>query len=284
MPDAEQIFAVYGDRLRRRKVSKTALREYRIVTDAFMSWLRDEGKEIDEVRRPDIEDFFAGTGWAPNTQRARITWLRAPWSYAIEELEIPLRYPFRRVELEKPVMTVPKTLTGRELRAIFKLPLNEADEATMCLLAFQGMRSIECRRLEWTGVSFADQTLRFMGKGDRERMIPMHPRTQEALSRLGVFAKASGFVLAGQSGQMMAGSGFWTRVHRISGRAGVEAAPHDFRRTVATSLERNGARVGAIKQLMGWSSGGDIRLEFYTSYSMATLMEDLLKIYSDDPV
>lgn len=284
--EAATIFAAYGERLTQRGAGTTALREYRLTTEAFLAYLNDRGLEIDQVGGDQIEDFMAQTGWAVTTQRSRLTWLRSPWRYAVNRMGIPLADPFYDgIRLKKgPVREVkvipPPILRKIRARAELRGP---TDRVLFGLLAYEGMRSVEIRRLEWNGVSFADQTLNFIGKDDRERTIPMHPYVQVSLNELGVFAGGSPYVLRGQRGGEMTAQGVWQktktmcRPHQVS--------PHDFRRTWNSSLEINEALPSAIKQI-GWGKtrSGDIRLDHYTALPQKVLMRELLKVYRDDPV
>lgn len=282
--DPELIFSAYRSRLERRKVSDTTLREYKITTEAFAGWLKAAGKDMEDVRRTDVEDFFADSGWAPSTQRARLTYLRAPWKYAVHETGALERSPFEglAIELEKVPDREPIIIPNATLRAIKHRITNNGDYALFCCLAYTGMRTMEVRGLMWEGVSMANQTLQFIGKGNKQRTIPMHPCLAEAFTDYPVFSYGSAWVFPGAKGQGMGRVGMWKRIKRICLPDEVE--PHSFRRTVATSLEHNEARESAIVQILGHSTAGNLRLAHYTALSQKQLYREMLKLYADDPV
>lgn len=282
--EAAQMFTAYDRRLVLKEVSKSALADYRVTARAFTAWVAEQGLELADVRGRHIEEFMASTGWAPSTKRARLTWLRRPWIYAVKELDALDRTPFDGLEIELPKIPKrqPRTISPAVLRQI-KANLKTVDDwALFAAFAYTGMRSIEVCRLQWEGVSFADQTLTFVGKGDKERTIPMLPELAAALKELGPYRKGSAWVFPGRQRGQMAHSGIWKAVKRITAPHDVQ--PHDFRRTVATSLEDNEAREAAIKQILWGHASGDIRLHHYTAVSQKVLYREMCKLYRDSPV
>lgn len=294
---ATRMFAAYENRLNRRRVSKAAMREFRLTSQAFIRWLAERGMGVEDVRRRHIEEFFSESGWAPTTQRARLTYIRGPYKYAVHELEMLPKSPFdgMQVELERPAETEPKVISNRELREIKAGIDDHSNWVTFHLLAYTGMRGYEIRGLLWENVSFADQTLTVLGKGNKTRTIPLHPALQEVLAEYGVFAgtrksdrykpstrAASPYVLPGQGG-MLTRNGFWSKVSMRVAK-GHDVAPHDFRRTFISSLQANGAVEAAVKQIVGHSRGGDITYGVYTRLPQQILYREILKVYADDPI
>lgn len=285
--DPEKVFAAYRQRLERRKKSESHLREYRLTTQAFMEFLQENDLRMEDVRRPDIEDFFAATGWSPNTQKARVTCLRRPWAYAVEQ-EMLDRSPFNgmEIELEKPRITEPEIISNRELRQIKEGISDLSDWVLFHFLAYTGMRIMEIRQCLWTDVSFAEQTIYVRGKGSRDRTIPLHPALQEALTSVpmfgGAFDRASAYIFPGQRGPTLTHGGAWAKVKKMA--RGHDVSPHDFRRTFATSMHDNHADDAATRQILGHSKAGDTHLTHYRLISQKVLYREILKVYADDPL
>jgi integrase len=59
--------------------------------------------------------------------------------------------------------------------------------------------------------------------------------------------------------------------------------PHDYRRTVATSLRRNGVDTGVIDRIMGWAPRSVFR-RYYDNVADVELKRGILRLYADDPV
>ncbi len=278
---ANMMFDAFETDMRSRRVGETAMREFGIVRGRFLAYLQANGLDADTVLKPHIQEFFAETGWSPATQHARLTWLRGPFREAVDEYQLLERNPCRRVKLapvpRRDVVTIPNELL-RQMRASCR---SSEEEAVFALFAFTGMRLSEVRGLRWDGVSFADGSLNFLGKGGHERTIPMHPSVAKALKLRPAFAGGSPFVIPGRGGGMMSDNGMDKRVKHLTGP---DYSAHDFRHTVASSLEHNGAREAAIYAILGWSPDGSIRLRHYTAMPMHVLYREVCKIYTDDPI
>lgn len=278
---ADLIFDAYETDMRSRRLSNTSMREFRIVRERFTEYLRSNGLDADTVKRPHIQDFFASSGWSPATQHARLTWLAAPFRDAVDEYELLDRNPCRRVRLAPVPRRDVRTIPNETLRSIKNRIYDPVDLAVFVLFAYTGMRLSEVRGLTWDGVSHQAGSLNFIRKGGHEGTIPMHPEVARALKALGTWRGGSAYVIPGQAGHMMSDGGMDKRVKKLTGP---DFSAHDFRHTVASSLEHNGAREAAIYAILGWSPDGSIRLRHYTAMPMHVLYRELCKLYADDPV
>src|SRR5581483_9344489 len=99
-----------------------------------------------------------------------------------------------------------------------------------------GMRNFEVRATTWDRVSLADNHIRVLGKRSKERLVPIHPELRKRLVGR-VWCGGSPYVCPGAGGRMLSPSGVHGAGRRIWGR---DVQPHDWRRTVATSLRANG--------------------------------------------
>lgn len=280
--DAKTLFATYEDRLRRRRVTEGSIQEYRQTTGRFARWLEEHDLKLENIKRPDIEDFFAETGWAASTQRARLTWIRRTWAYAVDQ-ELLERTPFNGmpVELPKVPQREPRIIPIADLRAIKAHIADHRANALFHVLAYTGFRREEISLLRWDDVSFGAQTIHTIGKGNKERTIPLHPALQEALRSYGVFGQGSMWVFPGRNGGQMTLSGMNGVVKRLS--APFKYTAHDYRRTFATSLAENGATRQATKQLLGHEEN-DVTARYVGKVSQRVLFEEILKVYRHDPL
>jgi integrase/recombinase XerC len=231
-----------------------------------------------DAKRGHIELFLASTGWAPSTQRTALAYLRAAYEYAVDALELVPRNPCRRVTLPKATKHVPRVIAHRVLRELKAAVRDDDDDLLLHLFMYTGMRTIEVRRLTWTDVSMADNTLHVHGKGDKWRLIPIHP---ELRKRLVVFKHATLYVVPGRRGGMVTAGGLHYRMQRIVGER--EIQNHDFRRTFATSLRANRVDPYVRDALLGWSEDS-MFASHYNAVSMQELQAAILKVYADDPV
>ena len=142
-------------------------------------------------------------------------------------------------------------------------PITIRDHAILCLLLGCGMRRAEVSAIKLKGVNLADSSIRFIGKGDKEREVFLIPEVKDALARwLDVRGKKGEFVF----GKFFKGwkfdpsapltphaVGHVVQEYRI--RAGLEdITTHDLRRTFATRLLDRKVDISTVKDMMGHAS------------------------------
>lgn len=140
--------------------------------------------------------------------------------------------------------------------------LQDRDYALITLLLYQGLRIGEASRLRLGDVDFAEATLRVLGKGDKERLLPLHNRSLEALTRYldtwdgrrrpeqpqdPLWWSLNGRPLTRDAARAM--------VKRHLVRAGLwRASPHKLRHTFGTRLVEAGVDLLVVRDLLGHAS------------------------------
>jgi integrase len=151
------------------------------------------------------------------------------------------------------------------------------DLALFNLLAYAGLRRVEVRRLRWEHVNFKRSTVTVVrGKGRKLRHVPIHPVLAETLTDLP--QNLMNHVIPGRQGGELADGSLHYRLRRL----GLTRA-HDFRRTVASSLYRNGVPTDSIDKILGWSPRV-VRTRYYVNFAQADLQGAILRLYADDPL
>ena len=180
---------------------------------------------------------------------------------------IPTRLPSS--ESPKQPKTIPRHLRPGEIEALLDAaagdePLQRRDRAVLELLYASGLRVSELARLDWDDLDLAGRTLRVLGKGGKERMVPFgHPaaealadwhslwqqiRKQDDSESEPVFLNYRGGRLSVRSIRRILDR----YVQQASLAAGVH--PHTIRHTFATHLLESGADLRTIQELLGHSS------------------------------
>jgi integrase/recombinase XerD len=160
-----------------------------------------------------------------------------------------------------------------------KRPTALRDRAIVMLLLDTGIRAAELCGLTVRDADLANHRVVVMGKGRKERHIPVSSRTEQAIWR---YKAQRGELRAGDPlflsspGTPMDRSGLYRMVSRLGERAGVaEAYPHRFRHTFAINFLRNGGNVFALQRILGHES-----LEMVKRYLSLAQM-DLDKAHQD---
>lgn len=278
------IFDRYEKRLESKGTKEHTRENFRRIAGLFATWLDGEGLDFDTLNEDDLQRYFDGLRprYAVTTIHHHRTHVTAALRYGFRKGWLKADPTVDLVIPPKPVR-VPETLDADELRRLKTFAGWQGDRTYLlfCALAYTGCRRVELRRLRWKDVDRRRGTLYIQGKGDRPRVIPIHPTLNEALARFRPMVFEH--VFPGHAGGMMSDGGFFYQTRKLVEASGVEhARPHTFRRTVASSLHRNGVADATIKALLGWTPDS-IMAAFYLHHTADDLRLALNLLYADDP-
>ncbi|MDR2372053.1 MAG: site-specific tyrosine recombinase XerD [Puniceicoccales bacterium] len=169
------------------------------------------------------------------------------------------------VSSPKPQRKIPDTLSLREIEKILSIPNQNRpdglrDYAMLELMYGSGLRISELCTLELQALDFKNGFLRIMGKGSKERSVPMGSCAEEALrcylssARPHLVKKWTGNALfLSNRGRAISRKTFWQRLKNYSKRAEItkNAKPHMLRHSFATHLLENGTDLRFIQEMLG---------------------------------
>ena len=162
---------------------------------------------------------------------------------------------------------LPKTMSEREVEALLDTPdvedeLGLRDRAMLELIYATGLRVSELVGLEIHGINLQQGVVRVIGKGSKERLVPMG---EEALSWVTDYLKnaranllgnkKSSMLFVTRRGSGMTRQAFWYMVKRYAQEAGIATtlSPHVLRHAFATHLLNHGADLRVVQMLLGHS-------------------------------
>lgn len=195
--------------------------------------------------------------------------------------------PAELVELPRKARKLPEVLNPREIARILEMPDRETDagirdSAILETLYATGMRVSELTGLQMDSLFFEIGFIRVLGKGNRERLVPVGEVAQGALERYIEGprkrfmsdknpGKAENRVFLNQRGGPLSRMSIWNIVNDAAERAGIEknVYPHIFRHSFATHLLEGGADLRAVQEMLGHSS--IITTEIYTHVDRSLL-------------
>nr|WP_290613294.1 site-specific tyrosine recombinase XerD [Arsukibacterium sp. UBA3155] len=180
--------------------------------------------------------------------------------------------------------SLPKTLSEQDVEALLQAPdCNELiqfrDKAMLELLYACGLRVTELTSLTLQQVSINQGVLRVLGKGSKERLVPMGEDAQDWLSRYLHHARTdlvkgdSNLVFTSSRGSQMTRQTFWHRIKFYAKVAGIQAelSPHTLRHAFATHLLNHGADLRVVQMLLGHSDLSTTQI--YTHVAQARLQQ-----------
>ena len=212
-----------------------------------------------------------------STARA-ISALRGFYQYQVR-VEALNDDPMSNVELPKLGRTLPKVLTEQDVEALLGapdvgLPIGMRDRAMLELLYACGLRVTELVTLETHQVNMRQGVVRLIGKGNKERLVPMG---EEALNWIERYSKearsellpnpSSQILFPSTRGNVMTRQTFWYRIKRYVVEAGVQVSvsPHTLRHAFATHLLNHGADLRVVQLLLGHSDLSTTQIYTYVA-------------------
>jgi integrase/recombinase XerD len=252
-----------------RGLSPNTLSAYRADLTALDRWLQSTGTSITTAKRADILAFIAWrveSGARPRSTARQLSSFRRFFRHLIGEKLIK-EDPTAQIAMPKIGRSLPKSLTEEEVESLLGAPaihdpLGHRDRTMLEVLYATGLRVSELVNLKSSQVNLNQGVIRIIGKGDRERMIPLG---EESVRWLGQFARGArheillerqtDYLFPTRRGDRMTRQAFWHIIKRYAQKAGVQKdlSPHTLRHAFATHLLNHGADLRVVQMLLGHS-------------------------------
>lgn len=242
--------------------------------------------EVGRVRRELILSFQAAEadrGIGARTQARRLSALRGLFRFALAE-GIVDENPLADLKQPRQRRRLPTTLSEKDVERILDAADRTAtpmrDRALLEVLYGSGLRVSEALGLSLDRVHLEEAALRVVGKGDKERVVPLGRPAKKALERYLdaerpklLRAGARHEVFLSPRGNKLSRQAIFALVRRLAEAAGLESAPspHGLRHAFATHLVERGADLRAVQSLLGHASISTT--EVYTHVSRRHLRE-----------
>jgi integrase/recombinase XerD len=243
---------------------------YRRDLQGLARWRDGAGGGLVHADRATLFDYFAWRtrgGYSPRSNARLLTALRAFFAFLLRRGDRK-DDPTALLEPPKLPRSLPKALAEGEIAALLEAPDAETpdglrDRAMLELMYAAGLRVSELVGLPAVAVNLRQGVLRVLGKGGKERLVPMGEEAQHWVERY--IDQARPALAAGRlfpalfvaSAGALSRQQFWGLVKRHAGAAGLDArriSPHVLRHSFATHLLNHGADLRALQMLLGHSS------------------------------
>ncbi len=248
-----------------RGLAAATLSAYRGDLSQFSRWLSNRGLGLEEARRLDVLDFLSEHAhWPPRTIARRLSALRRFYQHLEREGRVRDN-PCDRIDAPRLGRPLPGVLTEQEVERLLAAPDIEAalgirDRAMLEVLYATGLRVSELVSLRSEQVNLLQGVLRVVGKGGKERLVPLGEPAVDWLERflersrtaiLG--ARQSPALFPTARGRAMTRQAFWHLVKRYAQQAGIsrDISPHTLRHAFATHLLDHGADLRVVQMLLG---------------------------------
>ncbi|AFL75570.1 site-specific tyrosine recombinase XerD [Thiocystis violascens] len=253
-----------------RGLSANTLAAYQSDLRAFANWIAAErGHGLAAAARSDLLDYLAllsQQGRKPRSTARLVSCLRQFYQYLLR-LGLIREDPSARVEAPKLGRPLPKSLSESEVEALLGAPDTQdtrghRDRTMLEVLYASGLRVTELVTLTPSQVSLTQGVVRIVGKGGKERLVPLGEDACEWLKdyargpRLDLLGgRVSEYLFPTSRSDCMTRQAFWLLIKRYAILAGVvkPLSPHTLRHAFATHLLNHGADLRVVQMLLGHS-------------------------------
>lgn len=231
-----------------------------------------EQKEISDARSvapQTVVDFLVqikSEGLSANSMNRALAALRGFYNYLLQERVLE-ESPLTHIELAKVWMRLPDTVSQEEMNRILSGPDHSTpsglrDRAMLELLYATGLRVSELISLSMNSINWQVGFLAVMGKGGKERVVPVGRTAYDFVRRYVdearpkfVRSKTTEVLFLNRFGRAFTRQGLWKIIVGYAQKAGLQknVHPHTFRHSFASHLLEGGADLRAVQVMLGHS-------------------------------
>lgn len=258
-----------------RGLADNSISAYRDDLRQFTAYLLAQGiTEPRQLTREHITGHLYAlhcSGKSSTTLARHITAIKGFCRFLSAEKRIEAN-PALHIERPKKDAYLPKVLTAEQVDKLLSLPeiatpRGSRDKAMLEMIYACGLRVSELLSLTFYDVNAELGFVRCIGKGDKERIIPVGRLALTALNRYLAEGRpilsrqrATPQLFLNQHGRAMTRQGFWKIIKAYGVKIGVDITPHTMRHSVATHLLANGADLRMVQELLGHSDIGTTQI------------------------
>jgi len=251
-------------------LSKNTLESYRSDLEQFSNWLKTKDLSFSKTAKKDILSYLSflfKSGLGSKTVARKLSSLKSFFRYLVFKSIIQVD-PSNDIETPKLLKSIPKSISEKEIEKLLDAPDEKTDiglrDKTMIETLYScGLRISELTNLELLNLNLRQGVIRVIGKGQKERLVPMGDQLINLLDNYLVSSrkkflkkKNSDFLFLSSRGQKMTRQSFWHRIKYYCINCGFEPekiSPHVLRHAFATHLLNNGADLRVVQLLLGHS-------------------------------
>ncbi len=263
-------------------LSENTLDAYRQDLHKFAIWLSSRDLTVTSVSRDDLQNYqfsLFEAGYKETTRARMLSAFKCFFRYLYRE-----KYreddPTALLLSPKLPKRLPKDLSENQVETLLDapnidVPIECRDKAMLEVLYATGLRVTELVSLTTENISLRQGVIRVLGKGKKERLVPLG---EDAVDWLETYMRDARPILLGElssdvvfpsrRGQKMTRQTFWHRIKHYAGIAQIEVSslsPHVLRHAFATHLLNNGADLRVVQLLLGHSDLSTTQIYTYVA-------------------
>lgn len=269
-PNDESCIALYLDAVWMEKgLSQNSLESYRTDLALFAQWLHEKGIGLLQVDPAILQLYLSHRLDKKLNSRSSARFLSCVRGFYRHQLRegVIKENPLALIESPKLPRSLPKSLSESDVESLLEAPdlddpVGLRDRTMLEVLYACGLRVTELVSLTMPQINLRQNVIRVMGKGSKERLVPMGEEASAWLTRYFREARPvllnnlpNEIVFPSTRAQPMTRQTFWHRIKHWAKVAGIEKSlsPHTLRHAFATHLLNHGADLRVVQLLLGHS-------------------------------
>ena len=274
-----------------RNYSPNTLEAYRHDLGHLLAYCHSEEKDVLQMKLEDLQHFAAGIhelGIGPTSQARILSGVRSFYRWLLLDGRIDAD-PTELLESPRLGEHLPEVLTTAEVDQLEasidrSKPEGQRNRAIIEVLFSCGLRVSELTHLRLSDLFLEEGYIRVMGKGSKERLVPISNRAVHELelwfydrNLMTIKAGEEDYVFLNRRGAHLTRTMILIMVKRQAEAAGIQKtiSPHTLRHSFATALLEGGADLRVIQAMLGHEDIGTT--EIYTHIDTTTLREEILQ-------
>jgi integrase/recombinase XerD len=255
----------------------------------FAAFLEERGRSLPDATAEDVRTYLAGGQWRPSTRARKAAAMRSFYRRRLI-LDLAVSDPTRALASPRLESTLPRTLSVEQVERLLARPKSTPgglrDRALLETLYGAGLRASEALSLRLQDVDLEIGFVRTIGKGDKERIVPLGRMAMEAIRAYnergrpflgGPGTLKSPELFLNNRGRRLSRQGLHAVIKRYAREAGLpdDVSAHTLRHSFATHLLEGGADLRAVQEMLGHADLSTTQI--YTHVTAAHLQ----KIYRE---
>ncbi len=253
-----------------RGLSQQTIAAYACDLNKFQDYLLQKGiEDFTKVQMREIEGFIhwlTQKKLSPRSRARVLATIKTFFRFLILSQRLETS-PAVLIETPRFPKKLPQVLSLEEVERLLEQPDTThprglRDKAMLELLYATGLRVSELVRLKLNQLNLEVGYISVVGKGAKERLVPVGRQAQQALTqylkkgRAALLKKPSSYLFIGYRGRPLTRQGFWEIIKKYAIKAGINKpiSPHTLRHSFATHILERGADLRSVQTMLGHSS------------------------------
>ncbi|HEY0502852.1 MAG TPA: tyrosine recombinase XerC [Lysobacter sp.] len=266
-----------------RRMSAHTLDAYRRDLVALSQWAHGEGTDVASLHIEQVRGFVAAEhrrGLSPKSLQRRLSACRSCYAWLVKQGRIAAS-PAAAIRSPKAPRKLPQVLDPDEAAALVEVPtdapLGLRDRALLELFYSSGLRLSELCALRWRDIDLADALVSVLGKGSKQRSVPIgsHARTALAQWRASNGAANEAPVFPGRGGAPITPRAVQLRLRHLAQQQGLfkRVHPHLLRHSFASHILESSGDLRGVQELLGHADIATTQIYTHLDY------QHLAKVY-----